>query len=57
VRVDDPAVPAPIGGRVTFVSPVIDAASSLVEVRVQFPNADRRIRPGVKGRLRVEGAL
>ena len=57
VRVDDPAVPAPIGGRVTFVSPVIDAASTLVEVRVQFPNADRRIRPGVKGRLRVEGAL
>jgi len=56
VRVDDPAVPAPIAGRVTFVSPVIDAASSLVEVRVQFPNADRRIRPGVKGRLRVEGA-
>lgn len=57
VRVDDPAVPAPIVGRVTFVSPVVDAASSLVEVRVQFPNADRRVRPGVKGRLRVEGAL
>jgi multidrug efflux pump subunit AcrA (membrane-fusion protein) len=35
---------------------VVDAASSLVEVRVQFSNADRRIRPGVKARLRVEGA-
>ena len=56
VRVEDPAVPAPVPGRVTFVSPVIDAASSLVEVRVQFQNADRRVRPGVKGRLRVEGA-
>lgn len=55
VRVDDPAVAAAVSGRVTFVSPVVDAASSLVEVRVQFPNADRRIRPGVKARLRVEG--
>ena len=56
VRVEDPAVAAAVSGRVTFVSPVVDAASSLVEVRVQFPNADRRIRPGVKARLRVEGA-
>jgi len=56
VRLEDPAVPAPVSGRVTFVSPVVDAASSLVEVRVQFSNADRRIRPGVKARLRVEGA-
>ena len=56
VRVDDPAVAAAVSGRVTFVSPVVDAASSLVEVRVQFSNADRRIRPGVKARLRVEGA-
>jgi multidrug efflux pump subunit AcrA (membrane-fusion protein) len=45
-----------VAGRVTFVSPVMDAGSSLVEVRVQIQNADRRIRPGVKGRLRVEGA-
>jgi RND family efflux transporter MFP subunit len=56
VRVEDPAVAAAVSGRVTFVSPVVDAASSLVEVRVQFSNADRRIRPGVKARLRVEGA-
>ena len=55
VRVEDPAVAAAVSGRVTFVSPVVDAASSLVEVRVQFPNADRRIRPGVKARLRAEG--
>lgn len=53
VHVEDPAVPAPAKGRVTFVSPVSDAASSLVEVRVQIPNTDRRIRPGVKGRLRL----
>lgn len=56
VRVEDPAVPTAISGRVTFVSPVVDAASTLVEVRVQFANADRRIRPGFKARLRVEGA-
>ena len=55
VRIDDPSLPGAVSGRVTFVSPVMDAGSSLVEVRVQIPNAERRIRPGVKGRLRVEG--
>lgn len=54
VRLDDPAVKEPQTGRVSFVSPVVDAASSLVEVRVHIPNPERRIRPGVKARLRVE---
>lgn len=54
VQVDDPAVGAPVNGRVSFVSPVVDAASSLVELRVQLPNPERRIRPGVKARLRLE---
>lgn len=53
VRVEDLAVRGPVNGRVTFVSPVSDAASSLVEVRVLIPNPERRIRPGVKGRLRL----
>jgi RND family efflux transporter MFP subunit len=56
VRIDDPALPGAVTGRVTFVSPVMDAGSSLVEVRVQIQNAERRIRPGVKGRLLVAGA-
>ncbi|MEY8879431.1 MAG: efflux RND transporter periplasmic adaptor subunit [Leptothrix sp. (in: b-proteobacteria)] len=57
VKVDDPALPGELAGRVSFVSPVIDPASSLVEVRVQIGNAERRVRPGVKARLRIEGAL
>jgi len=57
VRLDDAAVREPQVGRVSFVSPVIDAASSLVEVRVQMPNAQRRIRPGIKARLQLEGAV
>lgn len=56
VAIEDPAFAAPVGGKVSFVAPVVDAASGLVEVRVQLPNAERRIRPGVKARLRVEGA-
>jgi RND family efflux transporter MFP subunit len=55
VLVDDPAGAAmPASGKISFVSPVVDAASALVEVRVLLPNADRRIRPGVKARLQVE---
>lgn len=57
VLVDDPAVGLPVSGRVSFVSPVVDAASSLVEVRIRLQNEDRRIRPGVKARLRLEGTL
>lgn len=56
VKVDDPSLPAEVGGRVSFVSPVLDPASSLVEVRVQISNAERRVRPGVKARLRIEAA-
>lgn len=58
VWLDEPtagAGPTAHSGRVSFVSPVMDAASSLVEVRVQLPNGQRRIRPGVKARLRLEG--
>ncbi len=56
VKVDDAALPGELSGRVSFVSPVLDPASSLVEVRVQIANAERRVRPGVKARLRIEGA-
>jgi|JI10StandDraft_1071094.scaffolds.fasta_scaffold269131_2 RND family efflux transporter MFP subunit len=55
VLVDEPAEGTlPAKGRVGFVSPVVDAASALVEVRVQLPNPGGRIRPGVKARLQVE---
>ena len=55
VLIDDPADGAvPVSGRVGFVSPVVDAASALVEVRVKLPNPAGRIRPGMKARLQVE---
>lgn len=41
-------------GRVSYVSPVSDAASSLVDVRIALDNADGRIRAGSKGSLQVE---
>lgn len=57
VQLDDPGLTAPVFGQVTYVAPVVDAGSALVEVRIRIPNADRRIRPGVKGRIRVEAGL
>lgn len=35
-------------GRVSFVSPVADAASGLVEVRIAFDDPESRFRPGLK---------
>ena len=37
--------------RVTFVSPIADPASGLVEVIAEFDNPDGAVRPGVTGRL------
>lgn len=45
----------PIPGRLTFVSPVADAASGLVELRVEFDNRDGQVRPGVTARIRLGG--
>ena len=36
-------------GTVTFVSPVVDPASGLAEVRINFTNPDARIKPGMAG--------
>lgn len=40
-----------MAGTVTYVAPVVDAASGLIRVVAEFPNADGRVRPGVAGRL------
>lgn len=56
VMLDDPAQPKALQGRVGFLSPVADAASGLVEVRITLPNSERRIRPGVKGRIQLTAA-
>jgi multidrug efflux pump subunit AcrA (membrane-fusion protein) len=43
----------PLPGRVTFVSPVADAASGLVELRVAFDNPNAQVRPGATGRIQI----
>lgn len=44
-------------GQVQFVSPVADPASGLSEVRAVFANQRGALRPGVKGVVRLPGAL
>lgn len=41
----------PIKGKTVFVSPVVDPASGLLEVKVEFDNKDGVVRPGVAGFL------
>jgi RND family efflux transporter MFP subunit len=38
-------------GKIVFISPVVDAASGLLRVKVLFDNAAGKIRPGVAGRM------
>ena len=40
-------------GRVSFVSPVADPASGLVEVRITFSNSQLIVKPGIKGRIEL----
>lgn len=44
-----------INGRLSYVAPVADAASGLVELRVMFDNPRGLIRPGSSGRVRIAG--
>jgi RND family efflux transporter MFP subunit len=41
-------------GTIAFASPVVDPASGLLEVKVEFPNADGAVRPGVAGYMLLE---
>lgn len=43
-------------GQVFYVSPVADAASGLVDVRVRFPNPKGQIRAGSKGSIAIQDA-
>ena len=42
-------------GTIVFVSPVVDPASGLLEVKTEFDNQDGSIRPGVSGFLILKG--
>ena len=39
--------------RISFVSPLTDAASGLVEVIAEFDNADKVVRPGIAGQMPI----
>jgi len=41
-------------GTIVFISPVIDPASGLLEIKIQFNNRDRVVKPGVSGYLNLE---
>ena len=45
---------APVRGRVSYLSPGIDPASGLVELRVTFQNPGWRVPPGVKGSVSID---
>lgn len=44
-----------VRGRITFIQPVVDAAARTVDVRVELPNRDGRLRPGLYGQLQIAG--
>jgi RND family efflux transporter MFP subunit len=44
-----------VNGNVSFISPVTDAASGLVEIRVRFTNTGGRIAAGSKGIVKLDG--
>jgi RND family efflux transporter MFP subunit len=56
VRFETDAGAPPVTGKVGFVSSVADAASGLVEVRIELPNPGMRIRPGIKGMVDLPAA-
>lgn len=53
VRFESAANAAPAAGRIAYVSSVADAASGLVEIRIDLPNPGLRIRPGIKGMIEL----
>jgi len=51
LKIEAAGEPAAVGGKVVFLSPVVDPASGLRKVKVLFDNAEHRISPGVAGKL------
>lgn len=51
IEIEDGATPIKVEGKIVFISPVVDSASSLQKVRAVFDNADGRVRPGLAGRV------
>lgn len=43
-------------GRITFISPVADPASGLVEIKITFANPQLSIKPGIKGSIELKSS-
>ncbi|MBU6399081.1 MAG: efflux RND transporter periplasmic adaptor subunit [Verrucomicrobia bacterium] len=55
LEIDGSHGPVAFEGKIVFVSPVVDPASGLLRVKALFENPDGKIRPGVAGRIKLEG--
>ena len=47
--------PSPVQGRIVFISPVVDSASGLREIKIDLINPSREMRPGVPASLELGG--
>lgn len=43
----------PVSGKVTFVAPLLQSVSRSVRARIEVPNADGRLKPGMYGTVRM----
>jgi Cu(I)/Ag(I) efflux system membrane fusion protein len=58
VTVSLPSVPGhALAGRVVFIDPVVDEMSRSVQVRIELPNADGQLRPGMFGDVSIAHAM
>ena len=46
--------PGAVDGRVTYVNPKVDAPSRTFRIKIQIPNANGRVRPGMLAEVRLE---
>lgn len=56
MEVDAGETPAICEGTISFISPVVDPASGLQEIKATFDNSKGQVRPGVSGKMYVSKA-
>jgi RND family efflux transporter MFP subunit len=56
LEIEDAHDPIKVEGQIIFVSPVVDPASGLQTVKVEFDNTDGKVRPGLAGRIILQEA-
>lgn len=54
LEIESSSAPVVVEGKIIFLAPVVDPASGLQKVKVQFDNASAKIQPGVAGKMVVE---